>query len=422
MTEESPAPPSRDRAASCGRAAPAAAQPPAVGAVRTLEDPFYPTPLVGLDVVGRGVYLRPYQPYMLNHLLFKRGDERSMLSKECEQTFTIPAGYEVNDSPPFPLNESLNQVLIEESWDRFEKQMNLDANVAVSSNAFSISASATYNSRLRSEQEAYYAVRSSFVPLWMVYIPDPNEAIPEVRDPDIPVPFSHRHRREYDEFFRRYGSHYVRGAWVGGKSSIVFTVNKASQLSKTEIQAGVKASFGAMGGGVDSKKDESREKLRRSSQCTVFGKGGNEVKLAAMSSLDENAYNQWLTTIPHNPQVIEPRRGGDWTLIRDRDKADAIQEAYSELVSFDRITATVEIDDKIVFIRGKKYTVYDRDAKETEVPRPISDILPGLAKVGFERIDEVLRGKYLVSPTGSRSTGSCSSSGRGATSGSISRR
>ena len=53
--------------------------------------------------------------------------------------------------------------------------MNLDASVAVSAASFSVSASSTYNSRLRSEQDAYYAVRSSFVPLWMVYIPDPNQ-------------------------------------------------------------------------------------------------------------------------------------------------------------------------------------------------------------------------------------------------------
>lgn len=89
---------------------------------------------------------------------------------------------------------------------------------------FSISVTGGWNGRLRVEQDAYYAMRSSFVPLWTVYLPNPNACIDEIRDPDIPTPFSRRHRGRYEEFFRRYGSHYVRGAWVGGKSTLIFTV------------------------------------------------------------------------------------------------------------------------------------------------------------------------------------------------------
>lgn len=357
-------------------------------------------PLPGLEVVGRGIHLRPYQPYSLAQLLFRRDELRAITSKETKASYALPVGYEVNDSPPFPMNESLNQVVIEESWDRFEKQMGLDANAAIGSGSFSVSASSSWNSRLRAEQEAYYAVRSSFVPLWMVYVPNPTDCIDEVRDPDIPVPFAPEHRQRYEEFFRCYGSHYVRGAWVGGKSMLVFTVLKSTQLDKEDIQAGIKASFGGASGGANAKQEESKERLRRSSQCTVIGKGGDEVQLAAMSSLDQDAYNKWLDTIPENPQVIELDVAGMWTLIRDPAKSAALMDAYRESVTFEPIKAVFDIGQDLYFVRGRKFVRYERDAQVTHAPRPIRDLLPALEEEGFERIDEAFRGKGLRCTTG----------------------
>lgn len=360
------------------------------------------SPMPGLEVVGRGIHLRPYQPYQLAQLLFKREQDHVIYSKETKESYLLPTGYEVNDSPPFPMNESLNQFVIEESWDRFESHMGMDASAAISNAAFSVSASNSRNNRLRSEQEAYYAVRSSFVPLWMVYVPNPNDCIDEIREPDVPVPFTHDKRRAYDEFFRCYGSHYVRGAWIGGKSMLVFTVLKSSQMNKEDIGAGIKASFGGATGSASVKQEESKERLRNCSQCTVIGKGGDEVQLAAMSSLDQDAYNNWLNTIPENPQVIELDVAGVWTLVRDREKAIALQEAYRESVSFDPINAAFDVGHEIFFIRGNKFVRYNRETKQTYAPKAITTLLPSLEEAGFERIDDAFRGRTLVSPSGER--------------------
>lgn len=373
---------------------------PTVLSAPAAQPPALPPLIPGLDVVGRGIYLRPYQPYALTRILFKRENHRVDSSKKAATSYSIPEGYDVNESPPFPMNESLNQVSIEESWDRFEKQMSVDANAAVSNMPFSISATHSWNNRLRAEQDAYYATRSSFVSLWMVYVPDPNACIEAIREPDIPVPFSHEHRKRYDEFFRSYGSHYVRGAWVGGKSTLVFTVLKSSQLAKEDIHAGIKASFAGVGGGASTQHAESREKLRRSSQCTVFGKGGNEVQLAAMSSLDEASYNQWLATIPDSPQVTELDVAGIWTLVRDAGKATALMDAYRESVSFSPVTAVFDDHHDIYFLRGSKYVRYNKLTHRTDPPRSMAEALPLMETYGFERIDAAFRGTHLVSPEG----------------------
>lgn len=357
-------------------------------------------PLPGLEVVGRGIYLRPYQPYTLARVLFERDAMRPISSKETGTTYALPEGYEVNDSPPFPMNESLNQVVIEESWDRFETEMSLDASAAVSNAPFSVSASTSWNNRLRSEHEAYYAVRSSFVPLWMVYVPNPNRCIAELRDPDIPFPYAPEHRFRYEEFFREYGSHYVNGAWVGGKSMLVFTVTKSSQMSKEDIHAGIKASFAGVDASVDAKSSTHRERLRKSSQCTVIGKGGNEVQLAAMSSLDQAAYDAWLKTIPQNPQVIELAVSGIWTLIDNREKAAALMEAYREAVSFESIKAVFELHRDLYFVRGSKFVRYNREKKLTYPSRPFRELVPNLEQEGFERVDELFRGTHMRSPAG----------------------
>ena len=380
-------------------APPAATKPTAPPAVSPTPEIFPPL-IPGLEVVGRGTYLRPYQPYSLTQLLFKRDHYRVVSSKEAEASYSVPEGYEVNESPPFPMNEALSQVSIEESWDRFEKQTNLDANAATSNMPFSVSATAAWNSRVRAEQAAYYATRSSFVPLWTLYLPVPTSCIEAVRDPDIPVPFSHTHRKKYEEFFLNYGSHYVSRAWVGGKSTLVFTVLKSSQLAKEDIHAGIKASFGGVSGGVSTKNEESKEKLKQSSQCTVFGKGGDEVQLAAMISLDEAAYNAWLKSVPKNPQVIALDVVGIWTLVRDPAKAATLMEAYKESVTFEAITAVFDDHRDIFFIRGDNFVRYNRDTLVAQPPQSVTKTMPLLEPLGFASVDAAFRGVHLVSPEG----------------------
>ncbi len=80
----------------------------------------------GLDAVGHGIYLRPHQPHELKRVLFRRANYRPVAFKDAEDDYHLPHGYEVDDSPPMPANQFLNQVLIEESllgWKEFEMEV-----------------------------------------------------------------------------------------------------------------------------------------------------------------------------------------------------------------------------------------------------------------------------------------------------------
>lgn len=358
-------------------------------------------PIPGLEVVGRGIYLRPHAPYELKQILFPRSSVGSYYSAETSLTYSLPDGYHVNDSPPMPASQALNQTKIEESWERFEKQTGLDASLATSHAPFTVDVNVSQTRQLRQEEEAYYALRSSFIPLWTVYLPDTSGLSEDNFDLEIPTPFNHEDRRKYAKFFEHYGSHYVRRAWVGGKATLAFTVSKSSNMTKQDIQAGIKASLPGVGGASLSVSDQrSKEKLQKNSQCTVFGKGGNELGLAALSSLDDVAYNEWLATIKENPQVIELEAVGVWTLFRDQEKATALMQAYEQESVVVPLRAVVNFDQHVHFFEDTVCCSYDTDQHESSRPQRIKQRWPALFDVGFERVDAVFLGKYLLSPEG----------------------
>ena len=289
----------------------------------------------GLDMVGRGIYLRPQQAFELKGILFRQANPKIYPSKETGLSYQVPEGYEVNDSPPMPAAQALNQIRIEESWERFEKSTSLDVSTAIGNGPFSVDVNASQTGQLRSEEEAYYALRNSFIPLWTVYIPDNRRFVGDDFDLDIPTRYDPSERRAYERFFDRFGTHYIKRVWVGGKAMLAFTVAKSKEMSKDDIKAGIKASMVGMGSASgNASSNSAKEKLQSNSECTVFGKGGDELKLATLSSLDEARYNEWLATIKDNPQVIEFDAAGIWTLVDDDDKSKALRQAYIEATVF----------------------------------------------------------------------------------------
>lgn len=358
-------------------------------------------PIPGLDIVGRGLYLRPHSPYELKSVLFPQGEGTAFHSQETGKIYRVPKGYAVQDSPPTPAGLALNQIQIEESWERFSKQRRLDSSLAAGAGAFSVNANIHVGQELRSEEEAFYGVRTSFVPLWSVYLENPRDNAP-IDTSGVPVPFSPDKRAAYTEFFDRYGTHFVKRAWVGGKADIMFSVTKSSSMTKQEIEAGLQASFGTNSGSVEAKENESRAKLKQQSRCTVLGRGGDEFKLAALSSLDEERYNEWIKTIRSNPQTIEIEVAGIWTLIRAPEVATALMDAYRTAAIFQPISSVFCIDDVVHFTRGRTYFTYNVESATSGPPGNVADLWPELDDLGFERVDAAFQYDSLVSPSGEK--------------------
>ncbi len=356
-------------------------------------------PLPGLDVVGRGLYLRPHAPYELKRQLFRQDQHRRFYSRETDRSYLVPRGYEVDESPPPPNGVALNKITIEESWERFSRARALDYGMAAGWLTFNIDLSAHLGHELRSELDAYYGVRSSFVALWSVYLEDPSSPSEAIDASELPAPFTPEHRHVYDAFFERYGTHFVKRAWVGGKAEVLFSLAKSAALSREDINAGLRATAipSLLGGSTGSKLAKQKALVQSHSRCTVIGRGGDELKLAALSSLDEAAYNAWLETIKINPQTVELGIAGIWTLVGDPQKRAALRDAYRAAAVFAPISAMFRLDDCVYFTRGRELFGYALDRGQATPPQLLSERWPALAELGFATIDTAFAYDKLVS-------------------------
>ena len=134
-----------------------------------------PQPMPGLEILGRGIYLKPRQPYELKYcfvgervaapLELKPGEGIStVFCVDAQQSYLVPNDFEVNHSPPMPAYQTLNQTVIEQSWESLESYFEVDANVAAGVSAFSVKANYSQIDQLRSSEESYFALRTSFIP------------------------------------------------------------------------------------------------------------------------------------------------------------------------------------------------------------------------------------------------------------------
>lgn len=316
----------------------------------------------GSDIIGRGIYIRPRQPYELKPVLFKQkpngGSFQCHMRPLTGKTYSVPEGCAVNPSPPLPTDQSFGQTLIEESWSRFAKRLTMNASASASDKSVSIDASAFQANSMKSDEDSYYALRSSFVPLWDLYMPSFPDTLSKELEDQIPEDWKQKYdfdwsnRDKYADIFNRYGTHFVKNVWVGGKATLVFTVAKSSNISTNEIRAAVQASLGEVAkGSASAEQMMSLETFRSNSSCKVFGSGGDGLELARLSGFDNDAYNNWLKTVEKVPAAIQIGVAGIWTLIKDKQKAEVLKEAYIQETSFVPLTAIVLIGQYYLFMK-----------------------------------------------------------------------
>ena len=341
----------------------------------------------GSEFLGRGIYLSPRQPYELKDFLLMRGTGKSRLlniNADTERAYAIPEDCEVNHSPPLPAGTCIGQTMIEESWSRFSRELTLNANAAVGDQGLSIDATSFHGSNLQSEDDSYYAIRRSFIPFYSVYLPRVNRSVivkditNELKTTPIKVPFDPARRSDYAKIFDRFGTHYVKSAWIGGKASLIFVVNKSSGLRKEEIKSGIEVTFAGNKTGAATSSVELQERVRTNSSCSVFGSGGDATALAKLTTLSPTDYNTWVDSVKKNPEVIEFGVAGIWTLLTDHGEAQALKEAYLWESKFSPLNCIVPNKRWLVFTKGNEAFDYARQQDFTETSKGTHTRLYGL--------------------------------------------
>jgi hypothetical protein len=360
-------------------------------------------PITGLDRVGYGITFKPHQADELKAGLFKiTQGSRIFQSAETGKTYWVPEGYDVTDDFPLTTHQILNQVLIEASWEDFEKHFCKNAELAASHQLLPVDAIQVEQlKRLRSDEEAYYAVKTAFMPFWTLSIDDEMTLVSVQKALKLlPIPFQYKYRRKYEQFFQQYGTHYIKRAWVGGKAMLVLSIAKSTGMTQSEIRKALNSCSGLFGRYSRNEVD-SLAKLRQHAECMLLVQGGDSTKMNILSSLDEGRYHEWLATIKDNPKVVEFEAAGIWTLFSAQQKATALLEAYKASTIFTPLSAMFRYEQKLYLIRGQECNCYSIQSGKTGETKRLTDLWPALSEItGFDQVEAVLTGTHIRSPDG----------------------
>ena len=338
--------------------------------------------------------MRPHSPYEIKALLFpqdtvdEKEDKHLFVSNESESSYRVPKGYALNVSSPMPMDRILGRTIIRESFEHLESEVSTSVGITASSEVISLNLNAGSITSLRSEQAAFYALHDIFMPYWTLYLEKESEfsdeelvaALPKVPDAKVMKAFfaasdttedetkaradlerRNKYLYEMKEFFRRYGTHYVKRAWVGGNVTLTFMVSRSSNVTRNEITQAINMSILSI---IDGKDEESSKKIRarvsQNTEIVVLGQGGDKSFLVRFSALDLTGFNNWLESVKKSPRVIHADVAGIWTLIKSPDISNQVREAYARTMVLQPDISTVfELHGDLIFIRGTEYTRYD---------------------------------------------------------------
>lgn len=361
-------------------------------------------PIIGLDVVGHGITLMPDQAYELKEVLFKTmPGNRIFYSTATGKTYSVPDKYQVTENPSVPASQGLDEIIVEDSWERFEKHFHIDAHMVASHNVLSVDVKTSQIKQLHSAEDSFYALRSFFIPLWTLYIPDVTAfSFDKVCKLNIPTPFQPKYRKEYEKFFERYGTHYIKRAWIGGKMILVFTIAKSTQMTKQDIRKGLHACYALTSNHPDNHIKENLAKLQRNSNSIVLGQGGEPTILGVQGLLEQARYQEWMATIKKTPKVVEFEAVGIWNFITDNQKAKALLDAYKAATIFIPFSAIFSYDGKrVYFFRGQECTCYHIETCQTGESKLITEMWPSLSEIrGFETVEAILKGTFIKTSDG----------------------
>ena len=98
------------------------------------------------------------------------------------------------------------------------------------------------------------------------------------------------------------------------------------------------------------------DRFKSNSTCKVFGSGGDRLELAKLSSMQEEAYGEWIQSVKNNPQVIELGLSGIWTLVKDPDEGRGSQ---SRVHSRNELFASHRNHTNYFDVRGRHGNAFD---------------------------------------------------------------
>ncbi|PAJ72069.1 hypothetical protein CJF42_23240 [Pseudoalteromonas sp. NBT06-2] len=143
----------------------------------------------------------------------------------------------------------------------------------------------------------------------------------------------------YDRLFNKYGSHFLSGIIMGGKTIFSSSTNKIAVKESSSNEMVAKAAYQSLTGQLSAeaqtkyKKSINSFKKNSSSKHSVYG--GKGIEATKVFSSDLNDFYAWTETVRTSPDFIDfmQKNGltGIWELCKHTKDRDAMHRYYTEV-------------------------------------------------------------------------------------------
>lgn len=169
--------------------------------------------------------------------------------------------------------------------------------------------------------------------------------------------------------FDKYGTHYLKSIYIGGKISYSSFVDRTKISEGFKLEATVKASYAevvtgsASGGGVDKKDIEQVTSNKR-----LLVKGGDPAEAARiMNSVGEPSenYTAWSRSVPKNMTISDIANGGVvpiYELVEDPERQEILKDAWEPYMA-SHTDETLKEDEPEVIKKNSSFLAKSEDGR-----------------------------------------------------------
>lgn len=277
------------------------------------DNPLPPIP--GASVIGCGFnILGTYSTNSVLNQIISQGDPNSSTYQYAGNTYSVPQNVD-----PVDYSHKLGSVYLYNTQEQFQGHYAQKSGISASYGAFSGQFNLAYSNSENTDVSTYYGIYESDLTTWELKVKQTsaNWLTPEfVNDPDVqalPTTFTPDNQELFYAVFRKWGTHYVSQAVLGGSLDYYLAVLTSYSSSQTQVKANIELEYKAV---FTSSKATSEvqwhmlgQDWANSRTVIVEAIGGDASPLQALSptygDCDSDIFTSWLDSVAANPSVIE---------------------------------------------------------------------------------------------------------------------
>lgn len=221
----------------------------------------------------------------------------------------------------------------------YQDDISVSAKIEGAYNLFSGSISNDFHSRSITEAENEFSRVQQSIELWSLKVNPDYSSLRNLLVDHVRTSIDEAcDKASYDKLFRTYGSHFLSGIILGGRSVFSSSTNKVRVDKTFSNETIAKASYQSLTGQLSAeaklKYESSIRSFRENSESEHFVQGGDAVAASKVFSGDKNDFDAWAETVGTSPDFVEITDNvpftGIWELCKDNQQKKDMQQYFEQ--------------------------------------------------------------------------------------------